>query len=84
MAPDGSYASDGTASFDGWSIKASGDAGIVITGRLDEVATPIFGPPSGAPAPTTVSITSATTGAQIRYTTNTRVPTMSEALYSGP
>lgn len=50
-----------------------------------KVADPVFSIESGAfPAGTTVSITTATLGASIYYTTNGQVPTLASTLYSGP
>ena len=53
-----------------------------ITGT---VATPAFNPPGGTyPTSQSVTISCATSGAQIRYTTNGNEPTESSTLYSSP
>ncbi|GAA1616927.1 beta-1,3-glucanase family protein [Catellatospora bangladeshensis] len=49
------------------------------------VATPVFNPPGGAyAAAQSVTISTATAGAAIRYTTDGSTPTASSTLYSGP
>jgi len=55
---------------------------LVVTGT---VATPTFNPTGGTyPTPQSVTISCATSGASIRYTTNGAEPTESSTLYSSP
>lgn len=64
----------------GWAPSAIASATYTITGT---VATPVITPPTGTYATTqSVTITCATVGAQIRYTTNGSEPTITSALYS--
>jgi len=52
---------------------------------LPTAATPVFTPASGTyPAPLTVTIAEATSGAKVYYTTNGTSPTKSSTLYTGP
>ena len=51
----------------------------------NQVATPVFSPASGSFfSPTPITITDATVGAKIYYTTDGSTPTTASALYSGP
>ncbi len=58
----------------------------VTTGSYNfKVATPTFNPPNGLyPGEQIVTISCATSGAEIRYTTNNTEPTTSSSLYTGP
>lgn len=54
-------------------------------GSAQTVATPVFSLAEGTyPSAQTVSISSTTSGSEIRYTTNGSEPTSSSALYQGP
>nr|WP_169734933.1 chitobiase/beta-hexosaminidase C-terminal domain-containing protein [Amycolatopsis lexingtonensis] len=56
-----------------------------VGGGTTTVAAPTFSPPGGTySAAQTVTITSATSGATIRYTVDGSTPTASSTLYSGP
>jgi Bacterial lectin/Chitobiase/beta-hexosaminidase C-terminal domain/Fn3 associated len=69
---------------------ASGDANsatatATYTLQLQATATPVFSPTPGTILTTqAISISDATTGAAIHYTTNGSTPTSSSTLYSGP
>ena len=64
----------------GYTNSAVGSAAYVISGT---VATPTFSPAAGSYGPAqTVTITSATSGATIYYTTNGTTPTTSSTVYS--
>jgi hypothetical protein len=66
----------------GWAPSEIINAVYTITGT---VATPVITPPAGTYATAqTVSITCATVGSQIRYTTNGAEPTLTSTLYSAP
>lgn len=66
----------------GWASSQTISANYTITGR---VATPEFSPPGGAySSPQYVTISCATPGADIRYTTNGTDPTQSAQLYTSP
>ena len=57
----------------------------VMVYKFDAIATPVYSLASGTYTGTqNVSISCATTGAQIRYTTDGSEPTETSALYSGP
>ncbi|HNQ44458.1 MAG TPA: chitobiase/beta-hexosaminidase C-terminal domain-containing protein, partial [Candidatus Cloacimonadota bacterium] len=65
-----------------WTPSATATALYTITGT---VATPVFSPPAGTyTSAQNVTITCATAGAQIRYTTNGTEPTTTSSLYSAP
>jgi len=83
-APDGDYALDGRGSFDGWSTETTGETTASIVGRSQQVATPEFSPASGSQVPVTVTISCATPGAAVYYTTNGLVPTTSDTPYTAP
>ncbi len=57
--------------------------GIIIPSAPSLVATPVFTPANGASVPVSVTITDATPGAVIYYTTNGSLPTQSSILYTG-
>ncbi len=66
---------------------ASGDAASTVTSGTYTIdaAAPVFSPAGGTyPAPQSVSITDATAGAAIYFTTNGSTPTTNSARYSGP
>ncbi len=66
----------------GWDPSPIASANYTITGT---VATPVMDPPAGIyQAPTSVTITCATEGAQIRYTTNGTEPSINSPLYNMP
>jgi hypothetical protein len=73
-------------------VAASGGAGTVTVcnfstgGTLPQAAAPVFSPAAGTyPSTQNVSVTSATGGASIRYTTDTSTPSETAGtLYSGP
>jgi len=66
----------------GFTNSAIGSAAYVINGT---VATPTFSPVAGSYGPAqTVTISSATSGTTIYYTTNGTTPTTGSTLYSGP
>src|SRR4029078_10293410 len=65
-----------------WDNSDVGSAAYVITGK---VATPTFSPVAGTyTSAQSVTITSATSGASIYYTTDGTTPTAGSTLYSGP
>jgi peptidyl-tRNA hydrolase len=65
-----------------WTPSTIASATYIITGT---VATPAIAPPTGTYVTAqTVTITCATAGAQIRYTTNGTEPTATSTLYSAP
>jgi chitinase len=58
---------------------------VYTIGNTQTVATPVFNPAGGTySSAQTVTITCATSGAEIRYTTDGTEPTASSALYSSP
>lgn len=58
---------------------------VYTIGNSQTVATPVFSPAGGSyTSAQTVTITCATSGAEIRYTTDGTEPTASSALYSSP
>jgi N-acetyl-beta-hexosaminidase len=66
----------------GWTTSDTGTAAYTI---IDKVATPTFSPPPGTYGPDlTVTISCATSGATIRYTTNGSEPTTSSPAYTSP
>ena len=70
----------------GWTVSQSASATYTINIiPPDTVATPTFSPPSGIyTSAQNVTISCATPGATIRYTTNGREPTLSSPTYSSP
>jgi hypothetical protein len=68
----------------GWTPSATASATYTIS-PTQTVATPTFSPPGGTyDTAQSVSISCATAGAMIRYTTNGNEPTESSAQYTGP
>jgi hypothetical protein len=77
---DGAHSIDITGSFNSMDevYKQS------VTVSCLRAAAPVFSPPSGTEAPVTVTITSATADAEIRYTTNGLIPDENSTLYVPP
>jgi hypothetical protein len=82
--PAGAYVIQGTASFDGQSVPIAGDTNLVLNQiTLSPATTPVILPASATSLPVTVSISDATDGADVYYTTDGTVPTQSSAHYTG-
>jgi len=82
--PAGSYTLQGTASFNGQSVAVIGDTSLVLNQVvLQPAATPVIAPASATSLPVTVSISDATAGADVYYTTDGSVPTQASAHYTG-
>jgi Big-like domain-containing protein/chitobiase/beta-hexosaminidase-like protein/peptidase C13-like protein len=79
---DGDYTISGTGSFDGWDQDVTGDSQATIACGAQRVATPVFDPAAGTRVPVDVTFTSATTDAEIRYTTDGTSPTPSSQLFT--
>lgn len=70
---------------DQWTPSSLATGSYVVSIPVQTVATPTFSPASGTfTTPTQVSLSCATTGATIRYTTNGTVPTSASTAYTGP
>jgi len=84
-SPDGAriaFSRDGSQSCDIWIVNADGTG---LTRLVQSVATPTFSPDEGTyVGEQTVTISCATAGAAIRYTTDGTDPTESSTLYTGP
>jgi poly(beta-D-mannuronate) lyase len=76
----------GNSSGNGWNSISEVELWGASAGTVDQVATPTFTPAPGTyTSAQTVSITSATAGASIRYTTDGSTPTTTTGtVYSGP
>lgn len=79
---DGTYTLNGSASFDGKSEIPTGDIQVITDCPMQQVADPVFDPPSGANIPLMLSITCATSGAEIHYTTDGSTPDAGDTVYT--
>jgi hypothetical protein len=82
---DGTYSISGKESQDG--IDTDTDTTTVSIDcipELEQVEAPVFDPPDGTDIPVTVTITTATEGATIYYTTDGSIPTESSSVYTAP
>ena len=85
QGPEGTYALDGQCSLDGRSFSITGELQVVVTNGLEQqVETPALSPAASATMPVTVTLSCGTDEAEIRYTTNSRIPDTSATLYTGP
>lgn len=75
---------EGMASLDGFKEMITGKELITVDCDQVKAATPVFDPPAGDRGPLTVTISCATPGAEIHYTTDGDIPTTSSPLYSSP
>ncbi|MEE4356361.1 MAG: chitobiase/beta-hexosaminidase C-terminal domain-containing protein [Desulfococcaceae bacterium] len=81
---DGTYSLKGKESGDGQSADISGTTEIIVNCTPPKVANPVFSPADGTAVPVTVTLTCATAGAQIRYTTDGSIPLVTSSLYTAP
>jgi RHS repeat-associated protein len=83
---DNAYRVEGQVSFNGQTRPVTGETNITIAclTAQEQVIAPVIDPGSGTVVPVDVSITSATQGAEIRYTTDGSLPMPGSALYAGP
>jgi len=82
--PDAVYSIAGTGSFDGRDQEISGTGQVSIDCIPEQAAIPVLSPGSGTRAPVTITMTTATEGAEIRYTTDGAEPDESSILYIAP
>ncbi len=81
---DGTYSLSGNASFNGKSENSTGDIQVITDCPMQKVADPVFDPPSGANIPLMLSITCATSGSEIHYTTDGSIPDAGDTVYTVP
>jgi len=82
--PDAGYSLSGTGSFDGRDMDISGITDVTIDCIPDQAEAPVLEPASGTRVPVSVTMTTATEGAEIRYTTDGTEPDELSTLYSAP
>ena len=83
-AEKGDYLLHGTGKFNEYYTSISGDNQLFIQCKVgsDRVSMPIFYPPPETSVPQIITITCATPGSEIRYTTDGTEPDLSDSLYS--
>lgn len=83
--PSAAYALAGQGSFDGTPVAVTGAAAVTVDlTTMPLVATPVIAPTPNGVFPVDVTISCATTGAVIHFTTDGSPPDESSLVYSGP
>ncbi len=81
---NGDHVFSGAGGFDGRGHEVSGDVQAIIACGEPRASTPVFNSQGNNRAPVDVSITSETTGAEIRYTTDGGIPSSDSLHYTSP
>jgi len=74
----------GASQWPGFQVVIASDGGTITPPPLAKVAAPVLDPPNGNSLPLDVSISCASDGATIRYTTDGSIPTAASTVYQGP
>ena len=83
--PSGIYELTGQGGVDGEGVVVTGEHTMIVSlAPMPKVETPVISPPPSGVFPVTVTITTATEGATIRYTTDCSVPDTNSPIYTTP